>query len=118
AMLKLANHVGKGWFAIELGEKIDFLIKIPKYILNAIAFACQEIVDLSIYKKILLHTIDLYEETTELSALSASLKTSDTADLNIAIISLLEYFGKDEDVVYLINQIENYTKILYAEVSK
>lgn len=50
-MLKLANHVGKGWFAIELGEKIDFLIKIPKYILNAIAFACQEIVDLSIYKK-------------------------------------------------------------------
>ncbi|HAQ2005638.1 TPA: ATP-dependent endonuclease, partial [Enterococcus faecium] len=85
---------------------------------NAIAFACQEIVDLSIYKKILLHTIDLYEETTELSALSASLKTSDTADLNIAIISLLEYFGKDEDVVYLINQIENYTKILYAEVSK
>lgn len=52
----------------------------------------------------------MYEETTELSALSASLKTSDTADLNIAIISLLEYFGKDEDVVYLINQIENYTK--------
>ena len=24
AMLKLANHVGKGWFAIELGKKLTF----------------------------------------------------------------------------------------------
>ena len=37
--LTMADNYGKGWFAILLGKKIDPQTAIPKYILDAIAFA-------------------------------------------------------------------------------
>ncbi|NQZ49518.1 MAG: AAA family ATPase [Moritella sp.] len=37
--LTMANHQGKGWFALTLGEAIDFKVNIPEYIFNAIKFA-------------------------------------------------------------------------------
>jgi len=37
--LTMANNQGKGWFALTLGEVIDFKVTIPKYILDAIKFA-------------------------------------------------------------------------------
>ena len=39
-VLRLANKFGKGWFAIMLSDNIDHLTVIPKYILNALIFAC------------------------------------------------------------------------------
>ena len=39
-MLRLAEKVGKGWFALLLSEKLDPWTIIPEYILRAIAFAC------------------------------------------------------------------------------
>lgn len=38
-VLAMANHVGKGWFAILIGKLIDHHTIIPDYILNAIFFA-------------------------------------------------------------------------------
>ena len=35
----MANHQGKGWFAITLGKAINFKVVIPEYILEAIRFA-------------------------------------------------------------------------------
>jgi putative ATP-dependent endonuclease of OLD family len=37
--LTMANHQGKGWFALTLGKVIDFKVSIPEYIFNAIKFA-------------------------------------------------------------------------------
>ncbi len=37
--LTMANHQGKGWFALTLGNVIDFKVAIPKYIFDAIKFA-------------------------------------------------------------------------------
>ncbi|MCD9471700.1 AAA family ATPase [Photobacterium phosphoreum] len=37
--LTMANHQGKGWFAITLGNAINFKVLIPKYIFEAIKFA-------------------------------------------------------------------------------
>jgi len=39
-ILRLANKLGKGWFAILLSEKLDSRTYIPDYILRAVAFAC------------------------------------------------------------------------------
>lgn len=39
-ILRLANKMGKGWFALLLSEKLDAYTNIPDYILRAIAFAC------------------------------------------------------------------------------
>jgi len=38
-VLTMATNEGKGWFAILLGKKIDHQTAIPRYILDAIAFA-------------------------------------------------------------------------------
>jgi len=40
-ILTIANQLGKGWLATLLGEHIRFNTYIPKYIIHAIAFACQ-----------------------------------------------------------------------------
>lgn len=37
--LTMANHLGKGWFAITLGKAIDFNVYIPEYIIDAIKFS-------------------------------------------------------------------------------
>lgn len=37
--LTMANHQGKGWFAITLGQAINFRVVIPNYIFDAIRFA-------------------------------------------------------------------------------
>lgn len=37
--LTMANHQGKGWFALTLGKVIDFKVAIPEYIFDAIKFA-------------------------------------------------------------------------------
>ncbi|CAM2801898.1 ATP-dependent endonuclease [Pseudoalteromonas atlantica] len=37
--LTMANHQGKGWFALTLGKVIDFKTTIPEYIFDAVKFA-------------------------------------------------------------------------------
>lgn len=39
-ILTMANHVGKGWFALLLANQLDYQTIVPQYILNAVAFAC------------------------------------------------------------------------------
>lgn len=35
----MANHQGKGWFALTLSNVIDFNVRIPDYIIDSVAFA-------------------------------------------------------------------------------
>lgn len=118
AILKLADHAGKGWFATEFGAKLDYNLRIPRYIIDALAFACQEIADISIYKKILLYTINFYKESEPLLKLSSDLKSNNNTKVKVAINSLLTYLDEDKDVVYLIRQVENYIGLLRTEVSE
>jgi putative ATP-dependent endonuclease of OLD family len=37
--LTMANHQGKGWFAITLSNTIDFNVRMPEYIVDAVVFA-------------------------------------------------------------------------------
>ncbi len=39
-ILRLADKVGKGWFALTLADRLDVRTYFPDYILRAIAFAC------------------------------------------------------------------------------
>lgn len=48
--LTMANHQGKGWFAITLGKAINFKVVIPEYILEAIRFAHGEFDPVLIFK--------------------------------------------------------------------
>jgi putative ATP-dependent endonuclease of OLD family len=43
-ILRLARKEGKGWFALLLAEEVIVRTGIPKYIREALAFACQEVI--------------------------------------------------------------------------
>ena len=42
-VLTMANHLGKGWFAILLADNISQITNIPEYILEAVLGACEEL---------------------------------------------------------------------------
>ncbi|TKJ84861.1 ATP-dependent endonuclease, partial [Paenibacillus sp. CFBP13512] len=44
-VLRLANYLGKGWFALTLADFIDEDTEIPQYILEAVAFCCEHFND-------------------------------------------------------------------------
>jgi hypothetical protein len=44
-VLRLAEKVGKGWFALMIAENVFSNTYIPDYILQALAFACSETID-------------------------------------------------------------------------
>lgn len=60
-VLTMANHEGKGWFAITLGKVIDFNVQIPDYIVNAVLFSHGSFSD-DILFKILKHRFTKLEE--------------------------------------------------------
>ena len=51
-VLRLANKIGKGWFALLLSEGLDEWTFIPNYILRAVAFACHQSIDGRVLKRI------------------------------------------------------------------
>ncbi|MBU8568044.1 AAA family ATPase [Virgibacillus pantothenticus] len=119
AMLKLAREVGKGWFAIELGQNLDIAAKIPHYIIDAIAFACQESVDISIYKKIVLYTLNYYdkEKDSKIVQITNKIDSNNEYEIKEGINEFLDcFFEEDEDSVRFINQMDNYLNILGTEV--
>ena len=59
-VLKLAENMGKGWYATTLASVIDNAVLIPKYLCQAIAFAAQEIINDSILKKMAIHVLKTY----------------------------------------------------------
>lgn len=57
-ILRLANKEGKGWFALLLSEAVSSNTYIPKYIINAIAHACNHKLDEAILMKMCRHRIE------------------------------------------------------------
>ncbi len=51
-VLRLANKLGKGWFALLLSEMLGSRTYIPEYILRAVAFACHPSVNEGALKRI------------------------------------------------------------------
>ncbi len=67
-VLTLAKGIGKGWYATLLASKADCRAILPPYILKAIVFASQSIINDNIIWKMLCYSIDGYpdEETKEI----------------------------------------------------
>lgn len=60
-VVTMANHMGKGWFAILLGKVVDHRTVIPDYILNAI-FTAHGVPTTEVLANIVAYRIDLQEK--------------------------------------------------------
>ncbi|MCV2390666.1 AAA family ATPase [Acinetobacter baumannii] len=63
-VLRMANHVGKGWFAILLGKNITEFTEMPEYIMEAIIFA-REDYSCGLLADIIEYRVSLYENDEE-----------------------------------------------------
>lgn len=57
-VITVVNNIYKGWHSILLSEKLNDMTKIPDYIIQAIAFASQEIITPMVLRKIIGYTIE------------------------------------------------------------
>jgi putative ATP-dependent endonuclease of the OLD family len=61
-ILRLAEKVGKGWFALLISETLDVQTFIPNYILSAIAFACHLSINAGALRRIAEYRVQRAEE--------------------------------------------------------
>lgn len=79
AVLTVANELGKGWYATLLAATIDESVAIPQYMLQAVVFASQKVVDERLLKKMALHSIRINtnDEVDTQKEILASAKTKE-----------------------------------------
>jgi putative ATP-dependent endonuclease of the OLD family len=58
AVMRLADRLGKGWFALLLAEKLLAGTYVPEYLLQAIAFAAAESLSDDVFKRMALYRIE------------------------------------------------------------
>lgn len=92
AVLKLADTIGKGWMATILSKYIDKTVAIPDYIINAIAFASYEVVNIQIVKKMLLSVLTFYCDEEKDNHVKDFLERLNNATDNENIISIQSEF--------------------------
>ena len=65
-ILTVVTRIGKGWHAILLSNLIDRKVVIPEYIVQALAFATQDILTPIILKRMALYILESYKDEIEL----------------------------------------------------
>ncbi len=108
--LILANHIGKGWYATLLSEEIDECVQIPEYILDAIAFASQEVIDINIIIKMIDYTLGFYSDE-ETDKIKKDIKTNEDIVGKENIIKEFEKVCAENDIVKrFLAKVKNYVK--------
>lgn len=62
-VLTLANSIRKGWYATLLSNLLDESVEIPEYILDATAYACQEVITAEIKLKMIRYSLAFYPKS-------------------------------------------------------
>lgn len=65
SVMSIAEEIGKGWYSVILSKNIDNSVIIPDYLLDAIAYSCQDIINKQIIEKISIFVLQKYKGTEE-----------------------------------------------------
>lgn len=80
-VLTLAEQVGKGWFATLLASKVNLCVQIPTYILQAIMFACEEVLTDTIMFKMVIHSLRGYQDADSKKFLKRALAATSKSEI-------------------------------------
>lgn len=72
SVMTIAKGMGKGWYATVLAGVLSPLAIIPEYILEAMAFACQEVINQSIILKMIKYSLGEYTLNSDIKTLLES----------------------------------------------
>jgi hypothetical protein len=105
--LRLANKIGKGWFALLLSERLDAWTFIPEYILRAVAFACHQSIDGRVLKRIGEFRIDSRSSSDD--ELKPLLEIKDLRDLEPKkFLAAFRKAAPNDDLSLLCQYVEEY----------
>ena len=108
-ILTLAGNMGKGWYATTLSNYIDNATTIPKYILEAIAFASKEVISLDIILKMIEYSLSKYDGNTviDLKKENKEIKINDEKN---EIIKKFKSEYENDVVTKFLREVEKYCK--------
>lgn len=108
SVLTLAKGMRKGWYATVLAGNISQKVKMPKYILAAIAFSCQEIITSSIIMKMMRYSLDKYKKTSKIEELYESYELVKTKDDKVQYIQKFCDKLPNDDVSIFVDMVKSY----------
>ncbi|EIS7450365.1 ATP-dependent endonuclease, partial [Citrobacter youngae] len=107
-VLSVAKYAGKGWLALALAEKIDHNVKIPEYILDALAFSIGKF-NKSILVTVLIYRRQFYIEPSKSAELECIDRIIDVLTQSKASVKrqfikdlYLEKFDEDDALLRMI----------------
>lgn len=105
-ILTMADHVGKGWYAILLSNYITPVTYIPHYILDAILFVKSEYSE-ELLLQIFNYVVNRYKQTDEIKKLSENILKCKKRELSLAdlIKELHEKLERKEPILYILNRL-------------
>ena len=65
-VITVIGGIGKGWHGVLLANSIDRKVRVPEYIVQALVFATQDVVNLQILKRMALYVIESYGDEDDL----------------------------------------------------
>ncbi len=104
----ITNRIGKGWYATLLADQIDSATIIPDYIIEAIAFASQDIITQKIKFKMVCFSIDEYKENEKVISIKTLAHSAKTKEDEVEAIEKF-LAGFPNDIVSKL--IMNYKKL-------
>ena len=106
-VLTLAGDMGKGWYATTLSNYIDIAVSVPQYILEAIAFACREVISVDIVFKMIEYSLNRYDEK-EILDLKKEIKKAKTQQEKKDSIKKFREEYKDNVVTKFLEEVDWY----------
>lgn len=82
-ILTVVKKIGKGWHGILLANLINQNVRIPDYIVEALAFATQDVITPHILKRMALYILESYENMTEIKNNISNAQTKEEIIENI-----------------------------------
>jgi hypothetical protein len=102
-VLRLANKVGKGWFALLLAEKLGANTSIPEYILRAVAFAGESL-SVDALKRMGLFRIEHDEDLRAMFPAIAEMQALPAPGL----VDLYRQTAPNDELTHLVDYLEEY----------
>ena len=62
SVLIVAKEIGKGWYATLLASKVDYKAIIPEYLMDAMVYASQDIINFDVLWKMFLYSLSWYKD--------------------------------------------------------
>lgn len=103
----ITNRIGKGWYATLLADQIDSATIIPDYIIEAIAFASQDIITQKIKVKMVCFSIDEYKENEKVISIKTLVHSAKTKEDEMEAIEKFLAGFPDDVVSKLIMNYKN-----------